>query len=71
MTARTGGWLASLSKLMTAVAVMIVVERGLVHLDDNVAELLVELHDKKILTSYDGKDHTGHYVPVTETITLR
>lgn len=71
MTSQTGGWLASLSKLMTAVAIMIVVERGLIGLDDDVAKFLPELRNKEVLISYNAEDQTGHYEPVTETITLR
>jgi methyl acetate hydrolase len=41
---------------MTAIAAMQVVERGLIALDDDVAELLPELAEQSVLTGFDGDD---------------
>jgi CubicO group peptidase (beta-lactamase class C family) len=48
--------LASQTKLLTAVAALQVVERGLIAFDDDVAELLPELAEQKVLTGFDEKD---------------
>lgn len=48
--------LASQTKLLTAVAALQVVERGLIALDDDVAELLPELAGQKVLTGFDEDD---------------
>ncbi|CAI7587620.1 unnamed protein product [Penicillium bialowiezense] len=41
-------WIASMTKLVTAVAVMQLVERGLISLDDNVCEIIPELKNMKV-----------------------
>jgi CubicO group peptidase (beta-lactamase class C family) len=56
---------------MTAVAVMIIVERGLIGLDDDLADILPELRKKEVLTSFHAESKTGQYVPLSEKITLR
>lgn len=48
--------LASQTKLMTAVAALQVVERGLIGPDDNVEKLLPELAEQQVLTGFDGED---------------
>jgi hypothetical protein len=45
--------LASQTKLLTAFAAMLVVERGLIGLDDDVAELLPELGGQKVLVGFE------------------
>lgn len=62
--------MASLSKLMTTVAVMICVERGQIFLDDDVAPILPDLCSLPVL---DGVDSEGRCQtkPRTKTITLR
>lgn len=45
--------LASQTKLLTAFAAMLVVERGLVGLDDDVAGLLPELGGQKVLVGFE------------------
>ncbi|KAL4909695.1 hypothetical protein BDW74DRAFT_186214 [Aspergillus multicolor] len=62
--------MASLSKLMTTVAVMICVERGQISLDDDVADILPDLCALPVL---DGVDSEGQYrtKPRTKSITLR
>lgn len=67
-------WLASCSKLITSIAVMQCVEKGLLKLDDDVTEILPELKNRDVLTGFetgpDGKDK-----PIlkknTKVITLR
>lgn len=63
--------MASMSKVMTSVAAMIAVEKGLVGLDDDVAKILPELHEKRILLAFDNNTNTGQFEPVREVITLR
>ncbi|KAL2864843.1 serine hydrolase domain-containing protein [Aspergillus lucknowensis] len=46
-------WVASMTKIVTAVAVMIVVERGLITLDDDVGRVVPELADPEVLTGFD------------------
>lgn len=41
-------WIASMTKLVTAVAVIQLVERGLISLDDNVYEIIPELKNVKV-----------------------
>ncbi|KAE8372725.1 beta-lactamase/transpeptidase-like protein [Aspergillus bertholletiae] len=70
-------WVASLTKLATAVAVMQLVERGMVSLEDDVRGIIPELRDIQILE--DMKSDQGisreanqlHLKPVQGKITLR
>jgi predicted transcriptional regulator len=71
MTTQTGGWLASMTKMITSVAAMIAVEKGLVSLDEDVRQILPELRQKEVLVTFDKDTKIGKYVPVTEQITLR
>jgi len=48
--------LASQTKLLTAVAALQIVERGLLAFDDNVEELLPELAGQQVLTGFDADD---------------
>ncbi|KAI9047250.1 hypothetical protein LZ554_008703 [Drepanopeziza brunnea f. sp. 'monogermtubi'] len=66
-------WLASCTKLVTTVAAMQCVERGLLSLDEDVTGVLPELKDIQILTGFEevgGKD-SPVLVKNTKTITLR
>lgn len=61
--------LASMTKPITAVAAMILVEECRLRLDDPVDEWLPELRDRRVLRALDGPlDDT---VPATRSITLR
>jgi CubicO group peptidase (beta-lactamase class C family) len=61
--------IASMSKLMTAAATMILVERCTLRLGDPVDELLPELADRRVLKSFEGPvDDT---VPAKRPITVR
>lgn len=62
--------LASQTKLLTAVAALQVVERGLIAFDDNVEELLPELAAQQVLTGFD-EDDKPVLVARTEGITFR
>jgi CubicO group peptidase (beta-lactamase class C family) len=62
--------LASQTKLLTAVAALQVVERGLIAFDDNVEELLPELAAQQVLTGFD-EDDKPVLVERTEGITFR
>ena len=46
-------WIASLTKLSTAVATLIAVEQGLVTLDQNVRDIVPELKDLDVLEGFD------------------
>lgn len=67
-------WLASCTKLVTAVAVMQCVEKGLLNLDDDVAGILPELKDMDVLLGFETGDD-GKEKPIltknTKRITLR
>lgn len=52
-------WVASFTKLATAVAVMQVVEQGLVHLDDDIRCIVPELKDLRVLAGF------GNIAPTT------
>lgn len=62
--------MASLTKLMTTIAIMICVERGQISLDDDVTPILPDLCALPVL---DGVDSEGQCLikPRTKTITLR
>ncbi|KAL4804624.1 hypothetical protein BDV18DRAFT_165984 [Aspergillus unguis] len=62
--------LASLSKLITTVAVMICVERGQVSLDDDVSSILPDLCALPVLDGVDA-DGNARTTPRTNPITLR
>lgn len=46
-------WIASLTKLVTAIACMIAVESGFVTLDQNVREIVPELGDVEVLLGFE------------------
>lgn len=63
-------WIASLTKLFTAVASMIAVEKGLVTLDQNVREFVPELADLEVLEGFDD-DGKPRLRKTTAPISLR
>jgi CubicO group peptidase (beta-lactamase class C family) len=63
-------WIASLTKLSTAVATLMAVERGLVTLDENVRNIVPELADIDILDGFD-KDRKPRLRKCNSPITLR
>ncbi|OAL30720.1 hypothetical protein AYO22_01340 [Fonsecaea multimorphosa] len=56
LTPETLTWIASQSKLVTSVAVMQLVEKGLIGLDDDVRQVLPVLKDVKVLLGFEGDD---------------
>ncbi|UDD64360.1 hypothetical protein AFCA_011596 [Aspergillus flavus] len=70
-------WIASMTKLVTAIAVMQLVERGIVSLDEDVRTIVPELRDIQILEDIrNDKDSSSesnqlHLKPVQGKITLR
>ncbi|KAI4648139.1 hypothetical protein J4E93_004550 [Alternaria ventricosa] len=63
-------WLASSTKLVTTIAVMQCVERGLLNLNDDIAKVLPEWKDPKILTGFN-EDDEALFRPAMKAITLR
>ncbi|KAK9592074.1 hypothetical protein V6Z92_005108 [Aspergillus fumigatus] len=63
-------WVASCTKLMTTVAVMQCVERGLLDLDEDIANVLPEWDSPRILTGFDEDDNPSFW-PATKPVTLR
>ena len=63
-------WIASLTKLVTAVAALQLVERGLLALDDPIDPLLPDLADYQVLTGF-AEDGTPQLRAPLRRITLR
>ena len=63
--------IASCTKLMTSIATMQCVERGLVALDTDVAEILPELATQGILTGFDETSGEPIIQKRQKTMTLR
>lgn len=63
-------WMASVTKLMTSVAAMQCVERGLISLDQNLEPLLPELKDAVLLSGFK-KDGSPILEPLKKRPTLR
>ncbi|KAH7122517.1 beta-lactamase/transpeptidase-like protein [Dendryphion nanum] len=63
-------WIASCTKLLTAVSALQLVERGLISLDDPVYSHIPELKDFKIITGFDDQG-APITVPHKNPITLR
>lgn len=57
-------FLASMTKLITSIAVLQVVEKGLVGLDDDLATLISEFKGLELLTGFDeeGKPTYGKHI---------
>ncbi|THY02940.1 hypothetical protein D6D01_10257 [Aureobasidium pullulans] len=71
MTLKTGGWVASMSKLMTSVAVMHAIQKDLVGLDDDLGYILPELHQKKVLLAFDEVTGAAEFRNHNKAITIR
>jgi CubicO group peptidase (beta-lactamase class C family) len=63
-------FLASSTKLVTTIAVMQCVEKGLLNLDADVSDILPELKSLQILTGFDEQDKPT-FRDSTKAITLR
>ena len=70
MSTKSVFWLASCTKLVTAVAAMQCVERGLLKLDDPVGSILPEYAHPKFLIGFTG-DNKPILRPAKQSITLR
>lgn len=64
LTTDTLTWIASQTKLTTAVSVLQIVERGLIGLDDNVREVVAQLKDLQVLLGFEGEDDSTVVAPV-------
>jgi len=64
-------WIASCTKLMTCIAAMQCVERGLLHLDADVTDILPELKDLNLLTGFHPETGKPLLQKPTKTMTLR
>ncbi|KAG9234470.1 beta-lactamase/transpeptidase-like protein [Amylocarpus encephaloides] len=64
-------WIASCTKLMTSIAALQCIERGLFTLDEDVTKLLPELKDIEILTGFEKGTQTPILAVATKTITVR
>jgi len=61
---------ASCTKLMTSIAALQCVERGLISLDDDLSTVVTELKNISILKGFE-KDGTAILTPAVTKITLR
>ncbi|KAI9737287.1 MAG: hypothetical protein M1818_005820 [Claussenomyces sp. TS43310] len=64
-------WIASCTKLVTAIAIMQCVERGLVNLDDDISAHLPEWSHAEILTGFDESTGEPLLKETTKKITVR
>lgn len=64
-------WIASCTKLVTTVAVLQCVEKGLIKLDDPVAPLLPELADPDVLYGFDENTNAPLMRKAKNKITMR
>lgn len=63
-------WIASMTKLVTAIAAMQVVEKGLITLDDDVGSVVPELSNLEIIQGFNS-DGTPNTIKATKAMTLR
>jgi CubicO group peptidase (beta-lactamase class C family) len=64
-------WFASCTKLLTTVAAMQVVEKGLVDLDEDITRVLPEWKDPQILTGFEEETGKPILKPSKNKMTLR
>jgi methyl acetate hydrolase len=70
MTPDTVFWLASMTKAVTSVAALQLVERGLLALDGDLGDVLPELRRPEVLTGFDS-DGAPRLRPASRPVTLR
>ncbi len=63
--------IASCTKLLTAIAVLQCVERGLLHLDEDVVRVLPEFKDIEVITGADESTGELKIQKATKVMTLR
>ncbi|EXJ59998.1 beta-lactamase [Cladophialophora yegresii CBS 114405] len=68
LTPDTLTWIASQSKLVTSVAGMQMVEKGLIGLDDDVREVVPALEDVKVLLGFEGENETADDLDLLATL---
>ncbi len=71
LTLETTFWIASCTKLLTSIAVLQCVEKGLIGLDDDVAPILHELKGIQILKGFDPTSGKPILQTAKKAITLR
>lgn len=64
-------WIASCTKLMTAIAALQCVEKGLLHLDDDISNVMPEWEAPSILLGFDDAKGEPILEKAREKITLR
>lgn len=64
-------WIASCTKLMTTIAALQCVDRGLLTLDGDVSSILPEFKSPDILTGFDTKTGEPQFQKASNKITLR
>jgi len=69
MSTETVFQIASMTKLMTSISALQVVERGLIGLDDDVSSVIPELVNEGVLTGFDGE--TPKTEKIQKKMTLR
>ena len=70
MTLDTVGWIASMTKALTSVAAVQLIERGKLDLDAPAAKIVPEIAELKVLTGFDASG-APQLRPVKRPITLR
>ncbi|KIW69188.1 hypothetical protein PV04_05081 [Phialophora macrospora] len=68
LTPDTLTWIASQSKLVTSVAGMQLVEKGLIGLDDDVRDVVPALRDVKVLLGFEGENETADDLDLLATL---
>ena len=71
MTSSSVFRIASMTKAVTSVATMMLVEQGKLKLDDDISMYLPAFKSMQVLTSYDEKAGTYETTPNTKPITIR
>jgi CubicO group peptidase (beta-lactamase class C family) len=71
MTVDTTMWIASCTKLMTTIAVLQCVEKGLLDLDEHVGRFLPELADPDLLYGFDEETGELLLTKAKNKITMR
>lgn len=71
LTPDTTMWIASCTKLMTAIASMQCVERGLLNLDDDVSSILTEWKNPQILVRFEDDSGKPIFKDAKNKLTLR
>lgn len=71
MTTESTFWIASMIKIVTTIAAMQCVERGLLSLDEEITKVLPEWENPQYLFGRDGKTDGPILRKTEEKITLR